>query len=82
MLFSQNFFLCNTNIYTCIKIYFRDHFFDTSVRNSKKHRRKNGRIKLPFESAHGEQGVRQYHARDDSKILAHKRLGLMDLPER
>ena len=61
--------------------FFRDHFFDTSQRNSKKHRRKDGKIKSPFEPAHGEQGVRQFHARDDSKIPAHRRLGMKDMPD-
>ena len=44
------------------------------------HRRKKGLITRPDEPAHGERGVRQYHARDDSKILAHHRVGLLDLP--
>ena len=43
------------------------------------YRRKIGLITRPDEPAHGERGVRQYHGRDDSKILAHHRVGLVDL---
>jgi hypothetical protein len=32
-------------------------------------------------TAHGEMGVRQCHARDDSKILAHLRKGILELPD-
>lgn len=32
-------------------------------------------------TAHGEMGVRQFHAKDDSKILAHLRKGILELPD-
>jgi len=32
-------------------------------------------------TAHGEMGVRQFHARDDSKIFAHLRKGILELPD-
>ncbi|XP_052214407.1 uncharacterized protein LOC127833280 [Dreissena polymorpha] len=59
----------------------RDHAFDHPNRASRKKRRKKGLISKPGQPAHGEKGVRQYHSRDDSKIPAHRRLGLKDLPE-
>jgi hypothetical protein len=62
-------------------IFFSNHYFDSEERSKGRHRRKKGLVTKPDEPAHGERGVRQYHARDDSKILAHHRLGLLDLPE-
>lgn len=59
----------------------RNHFFDLKERGERRHRRKKGIITRPEEPAHGERGVRQYHARDDSKIPAHRRLGLLELPD-
>ena len=61
-------------------IFFRDHIFDRPLTKTR-HRRKSGLITKPGQSAHGERGVRQYNARDDSKRLAHHRLGMKDLPD-
>lgn len=62
-------------------MYSRNHSFDQDKRGERRHRTKKGMITKPGEPAHGEQVVHQYHARDDSKIMAHHRLGLMHLPE-
>lgn len=59
---------------------FRDHPFDDKLRDQRKHKRPSGQISKPGQAAHGEQGVRQYHRRDDSKVPAHRRLGFLDLP--
>nr|XP_022290428.1 uncharacterized protein LOC111102067 [Crassostrea virginica] len=58
----------------------RNHQFDYEERGRGMHRRKKGLITRPDEPAQSERGVRQYHARNDSKILAHLRVGLLDLP--
>ena len=59
---------------------FRQHYFDGPERDRKRHRRKSGRISLSSEPSYGEKGVRQFHAKDCSKILDIYKAGLLDLP--
>ena len=59
--------------------YFRDHFFDTEDRKRGKRKRKTGILSVPDQPAHRQRGVRQYHACDESKVLAHYRKGLPNL---
>jgi len=61
--------------------YSRNHFFDQKEGDIMRHRRKKGTITKPDKPAHGERGVRPLHARDDSKILAHRGLGILDMLE-
>ena len=60
--------------------YSRDHIFDLKKTSTRKQKRKKGCISGHDEPAHGERGVRQFHAKDDSKIPAHYRKGLSELP--
>ena len=59
---------------------YRDHDFDLPEHGRQSARRKSGKISLPDRPAHGEYGVRQYHRKDESKILAFKHRGLSDIP--
>ena len=65
----------NYNIFTFV----RDHFFDSTTRKRVKSKRKSGEVSVPDLPARGQRGVRQYHACDESKILAHYRRGLSNL---
>ena len=65
------------NDYVC----FRDHAFDSENRGRRTHSRPSGLISEPSVPVHGERGVRQFHRRDHSKILAHRRLGFVDFPD-
>ena len=51
----------------------RNHWFDLPEKDIKKHKRRMSRLNLPDYPAHGERGVRQFHAMYDSTILAHHR---------
>ena len=78
----QNYSSSDSVLNLCIKllIHFRDHDFDKAENGRATARRKSCKISLPDQPAHGENGVRQYHKKDDSKILAFKRRGLSDIP--
>ncbi|KAK7105400.1 hypothetical protein V1264_016787 [Littorina saxatilis] len=63
-------------------IFPRDHFFDTASRQRlKKRKKKSSTVSSPCQPSRGEMGVRQYHRRDESKILPHVRRGLPDIPQ-
>ncbi|CAG2200998.1 unnamed protein product [Mytilus edulis] len=59
----------------CIKL--RDHMFDLKDRSKRKAQRKLATISEPDCAARGVAPVRQFHKVDESKILPHKRLGLL-----
>ena len=56
--------------------YFRDHEFDAHIRARRNPKRKSAVFSKPNEPARGCMPVRQYHRRDESKILPHVRRGL------
>ena len=56
--------------------YFRDHEFDAPIRARRNPKRKSTVVSKPNEPARGCMPVRQYHRRDESKILPHVRRGL------
>lgn len=58
------------------KISVRDHIFDSVERAKRKPKRRLVTIAKPDEAARGVAPVRQHHKCDESKILAHKRLGI------
>ena len=60
---------------------FSDHWFDSpnALRGRQGH--KSAEVSVPDQPAHGERGVRPYHARMDNKVLAYKRGGHQTLPE-
>lgn len=59
---------------------YRDHAFDLPARGTRKRKIKIGEISGPMAPARSALSVRQYHRKDESKILPTKRLG-MDLKE-
>ena len=65
--------------YIGVKSICRDHFFDTEDRKRGKQKRKSGKVSVPDQPAHGQRGVRQYHACDESKVLSHYRKCLPNL---
>ena len=50
-------------------MFFRDHQFDQLTRKRGKQKRKKGDVSKPNEPARGIQPVRQFHERDETKIL-------------
>jgi hypothetical protein len=56
--------------------YFRDHEFDAHIRVRRNPKRKSMVVSKPNEPARGCMTVRQYHRRDESKIVPHVRRGL------
>ena len=57
-------------------MFFRDHQFDQLTRRRGKQKRKKGDVSKPNEPARGIQPVRQFHKRDETKILPHVRRGI------
>ncbi|KAK7092212.1 hypothetical protein V1264_008000 [Littorina saxatilis] len=55
----------------------RNHDFDLPARAKRKSKRKSAGVSKPNEPSRGAQGVRQHHRTDETKILPHKRLGIM-----
>lgn len=60
---------------------FRDHHFDTEQRKKKRPRRKKTELSNPHAPAMGALGVRQFHRLDETKVPAHVRKGLINIPE-
>ena len=65
-------------IYMCFE-FFRNHPSDSNARKSFARKIKFGSISGPQEPSRGALPVRQWHRRDESKILATKRLGINEL---